>query len=499
LKNHFDAMKLINLILVLFAVVNISTAAIYHVDARSGDDSNSGVSPRKAWKTLAHVNAQVFKPGDEIRFKAGTQYRGQLKPQGSGALINGKPVAIKIGKYGRGPKPRIDGAGEVLDTLLLRNVEYWEVADLEITNHGTNRQPWQTGVRIVADGIGAMRHIRIKRLFVHDVSGDLRKTHEGCGIYFESLRANNSHFQDLRIEDCHVVRTDRNGICQRTSGRTRSTGVIIRGNLLEDIGGDAIKLWGSNGGLIESNVVRGARTRCEDYAAGIWPFDSDDTLVQFNEVSGVKGTKDGQGFDSDYRCRRSIFQYNYSHDNEGGFMLICAPGNSWNEDTVIRYNISQNDGSKGARIFHFGGAATNTLVYNNTIYIGTNRNVPLMLFTEWDRGWAGNTKFFNNVFYVDGRATYDFGRSKDITFEFNTFYGEHANSPVDSHAITNRPPFLKPGSGSHGFKSLKGYTVGKRNAAPRGKLVPNNGGRDFFGNQVPPNHPPTIGAFEATK
>ena len=141
------------------------------------------------------------------------------------------------------------------------------------------------------------------------------------------------------------------------SGRARSVNVVIRGNLLEDIGGDGIKLWGSNGGLVERNTLRGGRTRCQDYAAGIWPFDCDDAVIQFNEVSGIKGIKDGQGFDSDYLCRRSVFQYNYSHDNDGGFMLICTPGNSYNEDTVIRYNISQNDGLNSARVFHFGGGA----------------------------------------------------------------------------------------------------------------------------------------------
>ena len=71
----------------------------------------------------------------------------------------------------------------------------------------------------------------------------------------------------------------------------------------------------------------------EDYAAGIWPWDCDNSIIQFNEVSGVKGTKDGQAFDSDYRCRNSLFQYNYSHDNEGGFMLICSPGTSSCEGT----------------------------------------------------------------------------------------------------------------------------------------------------------------------
>ena len=470
-------------------------AAVYHVDSEHGDDGNSGLAADQAWKSLAPVNAHVFQPGDHLLFRAGSRFGGQLQPQGSGTVNEeGQVSAITIGKYGDGPLPRIDGGG-VQDTLLLRNVEFWEVADLEITNLGTNREPWRTGVRIVTDGFGKMRHIRLRNLFVHDVNGDLRKEREGCGIYFESRGRNQSHFDDLRIENCHVVRTDRNGICQRNGSRARSLNVVIRSNLLEDIGGDGIKIWGSNGALVEHNVVRGGRMRCEDYAAGIWPFDSDDTVIQFNEVSGMRGTKDGQGFDSDYRCRRSVFQYNYSHDNEGGFMLICAPGNSYNEDTIVRYNISQNDGINAARVFHISGAM-NTRIYNNTIYIGPQQSLPLLLFTEWNRGNAEDTYFYNNLFLVDGRVTYDLGKSHNTVFENNVFVGTHVNPPDDANAITNRPALAGPGSGRNGFDSLNGYRWREQSDCIPGRIISGNGGRDFFGQSVPANEPPCVGAVQ---
>ncbi len=469
--------------------------ADYYVDSQGGDDAQGGTSQTHAWKTLERVNAQVFQPGDQLLFKAGSRFTGQLRPQGSGKLDGEKIAPITIGKYGEGPKPRLDGEGKFLDALLLRNVEFWEISDLEITNLGTNRAPWRTGVRVVSDGFGKMRHIHLRNLFVHDVNGDLRKEQEGCGIYFESRGRNQSHFDDLRIENCHEVRTDRNGICQRGGGRVRSVGVVIRGNLLEDIGGDGIKIWGSNGALVEHNVIRGGRMRCDDYAAGIWPFDSDDTLIQFNEVSGMKGTKDGQGFDSDYLCRRSVFQYNYSHDNEGGFFLICAPGNSYNEDTVIRYNISQNDGVNSARVFHLSGAK-NTKIYNNTIYVGPKQNLPLVLCNDWDGGSARDTFFYNNIFYVAGRVTYDFGKSQNTVFEHNVFYGAHQNPPVDAHAITNQPALVNPGGGAAGMDSLKVYQLLNAAACLPGRVVPENGGRDFFGTPVLANQPPCIGATQ---
>ncbi|MCX7047148.1 MAG: right-handed parallel beta-helix repeat-containing protein [Candidatus Sumerlaeota bacterium] len=488
------------LILIFLAFEAIGVAATYHVDSQSGDDSRSGLAPEQAWKSLERINGQVFQTGDKILFKAGTRYAGQLKPQGSGKLVEGKPLPIVIGSYGAGPKPRIDGEGKFLDTVLLRNIEYWEIQDIEVTNQGPTREPWRTGIRITSDGFGKMRHIHLRNLHVHDVNGDLRKSHEGCGIFIETKGGGGSHFDDLLVENCHLERTDRNGICQRSSGGARSLRIVIRGNLLEDIGGDGIKPWGSNSAIVEHNIMRGGRTRCQDAAAGIWPWDCDDTVIQFNEVSGMKGTTDGQGFDSDYRCRNSVFQYNYSHDNEGGFMLICTPGNSYCENTIIRYNISQNDGINSARVFHFGGGAKNTSIYNNVIYIGPKQSLPLLSFTEWSGGNAQDTYFYNNIFYVEGQVTYRWGKSRNNVFDGNVFYGNHVGPPNDPNAIARKPPLANPGSGGKNdsiqFSSLTGYKLLDAAGFARGKIVLNNGGRDFFGNPVPADKPPCRGIFE---
>jgi hypothetical protein len=476
---------------VLLAAVHSFAGVTYYVDSQLGEDSRTGTSSETSWKSLERLNQAVFQPGDAILFKTGARFAGQFQPQGSGSADQ----SIRVGKYGDGALPRMDGEGRFLDTLLLHNVSYWEVRDIEVTNLGTNREPWRTGVHLLADNSAVLKGIKLSGLFVHDVNGDLRKTQEGCGIYFES-RGNGARFDGLLIENCHVVRADRNGICQRSRGAPRSTGVVIRGNLLEDIGGDAIKLWGSNGGLVERNVVRGGSQRCTDAAAGIWPFASDDSVIQFNEVSGMKGTIDSQGFDSDYQCRNSLFQYNYSHDNEGGFILICSPGNSYCEGTVIRYNISQNDGTPRTGVFHFGGGASVTRVYNNFIYVGPNQDLPLLKFTEWSGGRTRDTLFENNIFYVEGRVTYRWGESTNTTFTGNNFFGNHQQPPSDSQLVTNKPTLTNPGSGKDGLESLAGYQLKPGIEVPRGIIVTNNGGRDFFGNAVPANAPPAIGVHE---
>lgn len=478
---------------IFLASLSCVKAEVYHIDATNGNDSQSGTTPEKAWRSLQKANTTELKPGDKLLFKAGEHWTGQLKPKGSGD----KKARIVIGRYGTGKLPRIDGKGETMDTLLLENNQYIEISDLEITNQGAARAEWRTGVRISAKGSGTIHWIILRRLYVHDVNGDLRKSHEGCGIYFHSDQENNSCFDGLLIENCRVVRTDRNGICQRSVGNVRSKNVIIRGNLLEDIGGDGIKLWGTNGGIIEKNVIRKARARCEDHAAGIWPFACDDTVIQFNEVSDTVGTKDGQAFDSDYWCRRTIFQYNYSFRNQGGFMLVCTPGNAINEDTVIRYNISVHDGINSARLFHFGGGAKRTKVYNNTIIIGPEQNLPLLRFNEWDGGKASDTRFFNNLFIVEngGRATYDFGPSQGNVFESNIFAGRHEGLPKGV-AVAPAPRLTGPLKPMPGFVSIKAYSPMANQVFPRGKVMPSNGGRDIMGNPVSSDQPPAIGAIE---
>ena len=79
----------------------------YYLDSAFGCDKNDGLTPETAWETLTNVNATTFLPGDEILLKKGSIFFGQLHPQGDGTAE--KP--IRIGTYGCGDKPIIDGGG----------------------------------------------------------------------------------------------------------------------------------------------------------------------------------------------------------------------------------------------------------------------------------------------------------------------------------------------------------------------------------------------------
>jgi len=509
------AMSFVLLILLSFAPPS-AAARSYHVDSESGRDANDGLSPASAWRTLPKVNTTTFGPGDRILFKAGTKYTGQLALRGSGSA--GNPIVVGI--YGGTARPLIEAEGKFPEALLLKNKEYWEVNGLELTNLGPTEEPFRYGVRLVAWDYGIVHHIHLRDLYVHDVNGSLKKSRgEGQGIVWENGGdAKLSRFNDLLIENCRLLRTDRNGICGFTSYDANrkiwfpSLHVVIRNNLLEDIAGDAIKPWGCDGTLVEHNTVRGGRQRCQDYAAGIWPWNSDNTLIQFNEVSGMKGTKDGQAFDSDGFCHNTIFQYNYSHDNDGGFMLLCGIEN---ENTIIRYNISQNDRT---RLFHFYDLIRGTRIYNNVFFVGEGIDVHLFEWTPGGAGWATDTLIANNIFYIHGigrnhyglrKKTPDdgvwisqpgFGGATKVTFENNVVFGGTADVPEEWKRLAMDPMLVAPGSGKEGFGSVDGYRL--RDGSPcigKGAPISDSGGRDFWGNPVKPDQKPSIGAHEARR
>lgn len=477
-------MKNITLILGVLLLFSNCTK-VYYVDAASGNDSNSGKSPSKAWASLQKVNQIIFKPGDKILFKSGTVYYGQLELKGSG--IKEKPILMD--RYGSGRKPAIHGKGEKLHTVLLNNVEYWEIRNLEITNTGKERAANRRGVIIRAENFGDCHHIILDSLEIHHVNGSLVKKDGGGGaILWQNLGEKiPTRFVDLIIQNSYLHHTGRNGI--NSKGNTSrdkwfpSTGVIIRNNVLENIPGDGIVPIGCEGAIIENNVLRDFPDILshEEAAAGIWPWSSDNTLIQYNEVSGHKAKWDGQGFDSDYNCIGTIIQYNYSHDNYGGFLLICnngftfkSRGNIGTKNTIIRHNISINDGirpyptqRKGdfSPIFHITGPTENTTIHNNVIILPKKTlDNTIVNMDNWGNLWPANTLFENNIFYTDTTGRFLFGEDTGTQFNSNNYYGTIEDLPKDLNAIFNKPNFINENARGNGFETLKNFMLQKNDS-----------------------------------
>ena len=476
---------------------------VYYVNSREGNDSNTGTNPTFAWKTLAKVNAKTFLAGDRILLRSSSVWQGQLWPKGSGA--EGKPIRVSM--YGGGVKPVINGDGLFEDAVLLKNQEYWEIEDLEITNTGAQRAE-RRGVHVALENYGEAHHIYIQSLTIHDVNG-VDSVKPNGGINYTSVGDKKpSRFVDLRIENNEIYHVDRSGIFGWADSWVRSKwfpslGVVVRGNQLHDIGGDGIVVVATDGALVEHNVVGHANQRSDGYNVAIWAWSADNSVIQYNEAYGTKGQRDGEGFDSDWNSRNTVIQYNYSHDNDGGFLLICNEGghspeeSAGNTGTIVRYNISQNDRTRGINL---AGPVKDSLVYNNTIYVGPEHTLDLLLFSDWG-GWTERTYLYNNIFYVAGTAQFSygisrasdgaystapgFGTSKENVFDANVYYGVKALAD-DPHALTADPLLIDAGQGGIGRHTLSGYRLQPKSLAKSsGKLIENNGGHDFWGNAAP--------------
>jgi hypothetical protein len=188
---------------------------------------------------------------------------------------------------------------------------------------------------------------------------------------------------------------------------------------------------------------------------------------------------------------------NYSHDNDGSFLLICNEGGHeqsesvGNRGTIARYNISQNDRTRGIALT---GPITDTQIYNDTIFIGPDGEVDVVLYADWKAGWPASTYFYNNIFYALGKAqiaygsenaramsgaystSVGYGQSTNNVFDSKVFFGEIA-AAEDSRGMKTNPRMVSPGSGALGRETLNGYALQADSAArASGRVIPNDGG-----------------------
>lgn len=469
--------------------------------------SGGNGSQSAPWNSLGSANQYTFGPGDQLLLKRGSTCAGQLKPKGSGSA--GSP--IKVAAYGTGTaRPVVAGQGTVYAAVHLLNVEQWEIRDLEITNNSATAAE-RNGLLIELSDYGTGDHFVVDDVYVHDVRGDDSKWSNGIQIRATGSVTPTS-FNDVIVRNSEIFRVDREGLTTRSTWMCRpqyggsdgcsgkptnwraNTNVIFRDNVLHDIGGDGIVMRVADHAIVEGNIAYDIAMRSPGNNAGIWTINSDHTKIQYNEVYRVRrqpGTNDGMAFDSDFGNTGTLIQYNYSHDNEGGFMLLCGAcgAGSSTTGTIIRYNLSRNDGSR----FLYAVGDQSAQVYNNTVYFPSGSTSAILQ----DGGGRTYTTLSNNIFYNLGSGGY--GGSgytpSDFTWRNNVFYGHHpANEPSDPGKIT-----ANPGLVSAGGTAVADYRLTSGSPAREaGAVVSGNGGRDYFGALVPQICRPDIGFHQAS-
>ncbi|MCX5268714.1 carbohydrate binding domain-containing protein [Streptomyces sp. NBC_00199] len=508
----------------------------YYVDcSAAGNGSGTQASP---WNAVGSVNGTTFAAGDSILFKAGTTCTGQLSPGGSGASGSN----ISISSYGSGAKPVIDAAGATGAVVKLLNQQYWDIGGLELIDNASS-PAYRSGVLAENSSGGVLHHIRVHDMYIHNIvgyGGGWYSTNAGVGVQTDHTTPV-STWDDIVVENNTFDHVDRIAVAVTPDGDGQGTGLttgtVIRNNTMTYDGADDILVVKNDGALIDGNKAGygGAKHTCppsgqycNGASAGIWMSGSSNTVVQNNEVYCHINGADGTGYDVDWGNHNTTFQYNYSHQNLGGFMLVMPPFTIANEPTstvpsdgtVIRYNISENDGTNvgcpasgtpthGSGVFHFVGNIPNKsgssvavpLIYNNSVYINkSGLNTPI-LYSRKGSSVTGTLSFQNNAVFNYGTGGY-FTTSSGSVYSNNLFYGNHPSSePADSAKVTADPEFRNPGNAdsSSSYTGENAYQVHPSSPVIRaGAVISDNGGKDAFGNTVSSTAAPNIGAYNGT-
>jgi hypothetical protein len=425
----------------------------YYVDALRGNDEAGGTTTAKAWKTLARASQQHLQAGDRLLLRRGQVFHGELNVTGHGNARQ----RVLVGAYGQGDMPRIEGYDRSLWALKVSNSDYLTLKGIEIVNTGKERKAHRTGLLIECMDYGVSRNITVDSVVVRDVNGSLVKSEGGgCGILIRNGgKTTDSRFDSLLIQNCHIVRCARNAIIwsgyYNRHHWVPSTNTVVRGNLIEQVPGDGIVPIGCVNTLIEYNVIRDCPDILPDTeaAAGIWPWSCDSTTIQFNDVSGHKAPWDAQGYDCDYNCRNTVIQYNYSHQNYGGLVLVCNNGEEHNyslgnRNSVVRYNISIGDGvrpkpTRTGKMFspgiHIAGSVVHTNINHNIIHSPGKPRPDMdrtMICSDSWGGYADSTTITDNIFYTAELSKFDMQRSTHNFFDHNWYLGDYDSLPQDN-------------------------------------------------------------------
>lgn len=495
-------------LMAFFSLPGFASATDHHVDCQAvaaGDGSEA--SPLNS---LAAAGAVTLGPGDRLLLKRGSSCAGELAPQGGGS--DSSPVIV--GAYGSGSLPKVVATGT--NAVLIGDMSNTVVQDLDISNPGAGEPlgeatTLRNGLMATANS-GIVRNLTLRRLNIHDVAGDLTKNPQGsAAIQVSSLAAPPARFEGLTIEANTLTRVSRSGISiTGTNDPNRpaasvpwteaSQDVVIRGNRIDLIAGDGIVPRGTDGAIVESNVVsRGnlsgrplldpAGPMCN---AGIWAFRANNTLIQGNEVFGFEHNGcDGTGFDIDYYQDGTIVQHNYSHDNTGGFVLLCSDEADRSGD--VRFNLSVNDSttiSHGPCGIADGvvGTLSGLRFFNNTV-IADRPSTTVLNNPAGTMLNPGDFQFRDNIVYARDPASPAMACGDHCSD--NLFFGLPA---AGTAAMTADPQLVNPLATGRGLGVAESFRLGDDSPARQaGTPISNPGATDFFGRPIDPALPPSIG------
>ena len=513
-----------------------STGTTYYVSSTHGDDGNAGTDKGHPWKTLDKVNAIAtdLKPGDSVLLERGSTFQDQylhIKDTSGTADApitiadygdaSAKPVIAANGVKGsrwyqnyRASVGNHQNKGTVSSAILLKDVSYITVKNLEITNDDPDVydpiDTWKwtdtadsdgtkldrsadrmdrTGVAGIAENGTTMSHVTLEGLNIHDVDGNIYNKHmANGGIYFMAhyARENKSAADNTWLQN-HISRFDhitiKNNIVKDVDRWGIAVGYTAYLNFIDAAWGDGsidddlIAKYGQTNVTIENNYVKGAG------GDAITLMYCDRPVIQYNVGDSVSKHMNDVDYPHDaahggryggwvaagiwpWRCKDPIFQYNEMYNNlnsEHG----NGDGQAWDADygdgTLYQYNYSYGNSFASLMI-------CNQYAINTTFRYNISQNDRRGVFDLPGNG-PGN-HIYNNTVYIGKDSAVLTGRSNSqAKFENNIFINatdtkktetwnrgnQHGGQTYDNNMYVNYAN--RPASDSHAVEVADVATV----------------------------------------
>jgi hypothetical protein len=518
-------------VLTILTACQPSGGTTYYVSP-SGEDTADGRSEASAWRTIARVNGADLGPGDVVRFEGGARFAGTLHLEASDGGTAASPVTIES----------YDGTATI-DGGTGTAVFAHQVGGVRVRN-------------LRAEGSGASSNTSEGIGFYNDLPGDVvlggitveDVDVSGFGTWGVILGggAGRSGYRDVRFERVAVHGNGRGGLL--TWGMTSAVHRNVyagRITAYDNLGtadparnsGSGIVLGNVDGGTVEHSVAYGnggSNTLAGEGPEGIWAYDSNRVVIQFNESYGNRTgtTTDGGGFGLDQNTSNSVLQYNLSHGNAGPAVLLAQRADTTTHTgNVVRYNISYDDGRRGrAGAIELWGGIRSAELYHNTVYLPgpfvTGQRAVKVWNSSGAPGATHSVHFRNNVVVARGGTTplLELGAgqvagSVDLRFQGNDWWTGASSSRwmwgstsywsltewrtatgqerVGSTAVGRNvdPRLVAPGPTATGHR-LQSSSPLVDAGLSLSQFGIDPGGRDHFGAPAPEGPAPDIGAHE---
>ena len=337
--------------------------AVSYYLSPDGNDSATGDSGRRPWRTLARASRADFRPGDHLLLKGGEVFPGTLTLDARDAGTARKPVVV--GSFGKGKAVIEAGDG---DGVMARDAGGIRIERLVITGSGRAKNSG-SGIRLVNTLPGS---VRIGPVSVDDV--EVRGFgREGLVVRGDAADGSRSGFRDVKIT--RVSAHDNayygilvNGNWSETSTAYAHSGVVVRDCTMFDNPGDPDFMDNHSGsGILLEDTDGGEIDRCRAWnngwlcrspaggPCGIWAAAARRITIRRCEAfdNRTAADSDGGGFDFDGGVSESLMEDNYSHGNDGaGYLVYAYAGSPFVfRNNIVRNCVSDNDGRKN----HYGG------------------------------------------------------------------------------------------------------------------------------------------------